>query len=89
MLEADLPGTLENLRGSLAAGDSNEAERFAHILKGHGAQFGFEPLRKAAEEAERAFKDGLPGDGRSPLLRVEMPVAQLRERLVPDHNLNY
>lgn len=81
MLEADLPRTLENLRASLATGDSKEAERFAHILKGQGAQFGFEQLRKDAEEAERTFREAPLADGRALLLRLERSVALLCKEL--------
>ena len=57
-LQADLPETLQRLRGALGQPASADAVRDAHTLKGNAAMLGAMALSQAARALEKALEQG-------------------------------
>ncbi|WP_028325550.1 PAS domain-containing hybrid sensor histidine kinase/response regulator [Desulfatirhabdium butyrativorans] len=77
---ADMPRSIDELKGYLAAGDAVGAERKTHSIKGASANVGGEALYQVAFEMEIAAKAGDLGSIQMRLPELEEAFNQLEKR---------
>jgi len=77
----DIPRQIDALRGLLAAGDRQGAERKAHSIKGASANVGGEAMRAVAREMEKEAEAGRLEEAAARLPRLEAEFDRLRKAL--------
>ena len=81
LFEMDCPQALEKLREAIDSGDTREAHRLAHGLKGSAANFGATPAVDAAFRIEQLARDGKLGEIDGLLETLERALDTLRSEL--------
>lgn len=78
---AHLHDSLNALRSALDAGNSTEATRLAHSLKGNCATVGADTLREECLHLERLCRQGQPDEARAFLRQLHPKMLTLRAML--------
>lgn len=79
----DVPKHLEGLRQCLSASDFEQAERWAHTIKGSSANMEAEEMRKNAFDLELALKEKDPAQFESGLETLEQSYQRFLELITP------
>ena len=77
----EYPNSLRELRGAIARGDAELAERTAHTLKGSVSNFGARAAQEAAREIEDLGREHKLTETAPAMQHLELALAALRSEL--------